>query len=427
MSSEQIESLGYRVTTTIIPAHQQAAEDAVAQMPDDHSERLRVGAVTMDSATGAVTSMYGGPDYLQIQRNAATQDIAQAGSTFKPFALIAGLERGIGLGTEYLGNNDMEFDGFDRPVRNFNGQNFGVIDLVRATQSSVNTAYVQLGLEVTPQAVMETAVRAGLPDDTLGLAANPSNVLGSASPHVIDMAAAYGTIAAGGNYAEPFMVQMVTDSAGEVVYEHQAEPERVFAEDVMADTAYAMQQVVRFGSGEYANQLGRPLAGKTGTSNENRSAWFVGFSPQIVGAVALYQVGEDGSAEQIEPFGDFSQITGSTIPTRVWTWMMEPILEDMEVVEFPPRANVGTDRLLAPPEPTTSPTPSPTPTPTATVPSPEPSTPPPAPEPSTPPPPAPEPEPDPEPEPEPEPPAPEPEPDPEPEPEPEQPQQPEEP
>ena len=418
VSTEQIESLGYRVTTTIVPSHQQAAEEAVAEMPDDHSERLRVGTVTLDSATGAVTSMYGGPDYLQIQRNAVTQDIAQAGSTFKPFALIAGLERGIGLGTEYLGNNDMEFEGFDRPVRNFNGQNFGVIDLVRATQSSVNTAYVQLGLEVTPQVVMETAVRAGLPEGTLGLAPNPSNVLGSASPHVIDMASAYGTIAAGGNYTEPYMVQTVTDSSGDVVYEHEAQPERIFAEDVMADTAYAMQQVVRFGSGSYANELGRPLAGKTGTSNENRSAWFVGFSPQIVGAVALYQVGEDGSAEQVEPFGDFSQITGSTIPTRVWTWMMEPIFADMEVVEFPPRANVGTDRLLAPPEPTTSPTPSPTPT--ATVPSPEPSTPPPAPEPE----PEPEPE-EPEPEPEPEPSTPPPPPEPEdPDTAPEQPEEP---
>ena len=420
VSQEQIESLGYRVTTTVIPEHQRAAEEAVAQMPEGHSENLRVGAVTMDSATGAVTSMYGGADYLEIQRNAATQDVAQAGSTFKPFALIAGLERGIGLGTEYLSNSGMEFEGFDRPVRNFNDRDYGEIDLVAATRNSVNTTYVQLGLEVTPQVVMETAVRAGLPEDTLGLAANPSNVLGSASPHVIDMASAYSTIAAGGNRTEPFLVQSVTDSSDEVVYEHEAEPEQVFDEGVMADTAYAMQQVVRSGSGEFANQIDRPLAGKTGTSNENRSAWFVGFSPQIVGAVALYQVGEDGSAEQIEPFGDFSQITGSTVPVRIWTWMMEPILAGMDVVEFPPRANVGEDRPLRPPVPTTSPTPSPTPT--ATVPSPEPSPPPapepepepePEPDPPAPPPPPPEPDPEPDPDPEPSPPPPEPDPDPE--------------
>ncbi|MFN3865574.1 MAG: transglycosylase domain-containing protein [Demequina sp.] len=388
-SQEEIESLGYRITTTIVPEHQRAAEDAVAEMPDDHADNLRVAAVTMDAATGGITSMYGGPDYLEIQRNAVTQDIAQAGSTFKPFALIAGLERGIGLGTEYLSNNEMEFEGFERPVRNFGGVDYGVIDLVRATQSSVNTSYVQLGLEVTPQVVMDTAIKAGIPEDTRGLEPNPSNVLGSASPHALDMVHAYATIANGGVRTEPYMVQTVTDSGGDVVYEHEVEGERVFADDVIADTTYALQQVVEFGSGEYANRIGRPLAGKTGTSNENRSAWFVGFSPQIVGSVSLYQVGEDGSAEQITPFGGFSQITGSTIPSRVWTWMMEPILEPMEVVDFPPRANVGEVREIAPPAPSPSPTPTetttppPAPEPEPEEPEPEPEEPEPAPEPTT--------------------------------------------
>ncbi|WP_084038997.1 transglycosylase domain-containing protein [Demequina sp. NBRC 110053] len=372
VSQEEIESLGYRVTTTIVPEHQDAAEAAVAEMPDDHADNLRVAAVTVDSATGAITSMYGGEDYLEIQRNAVTQDVAQAGSTFKPFALIAGLERGIGLESQYLGNNDMEFEGFDRPVRNFGGVSYGVIDLVKATQSSVNTAYVGLNEDVTPQATMETAIAAGVPEDTLGLDSNPSNVLGSASPHAIDMASAYATLAAGGIRTDPYMVASVTDAQGEVVFEHEDTSERVFAEDVMADTTYAMQQVVRFGSGSYAGEsIDRPLAGKTGTSNENRSAWFVGFSPQIVGAVSLYQVGEDGSAEQITPFGGFDQITGSTIPTRVWTWMMEPILADMEVVDFPPRANVGSATSIEPSAPP-SPTPSPTPEETTTEPEPEP-------------------------------------------------------
>lgn len=408
-SQEEVESLGYRITTTIVPEHQRAAEEAVAEMPDDHADNLRVAAITMDATTGAITSMYGGPDYLEIQRNAVTQDIAQAGSTFKPFALIAGLERGISLDTTFLSNNEMEFEGFDRPVRNFGGVDYGYIDLVRATQSSVNTAYVQLGLEVTPQVVMDTAIRAGLPEDTLGLEPNPSNVLGTASPHAVDMASAYATIASGGVRTESFMVQSVTDAAGDSVYEHEVESERIFEEDVMADTTYAMQQVVEFGSGEYANQIDRPLAGKTGTSNENRSAWFVGFSPQIVGSVSLYQVGEDGSAEQITPFGGFDQITGSTIPSRVWTWMMEPIFEDMEVVDFPPRADVG-ERLNPPAPP---PEPSPTPSETEVEPT-EPARPP-------------EPE-QPEPEPEPEEPEPEPEPEePAPSPEPSQPAQPDEP
>ena len=387
ITREEIESLGYRIVTTIVPEHQQAAEDAVAQMPEDHADNLRVAAVTVDAATGAITSMYGGPDYLEIQRNAVTQDVAQAGSTFKPFALIGALERGIGLGSEYVANNEMEFEGFDRPVRNFGGVNFGVVDLVKATQDSINTAYVGLNEDVTPQVTMETAIKAGLPEDTLGLDANPANVLGTASPHALDMANAYATIASGGLRTEAYLVQSMTDVAGETVYEREVEPERVFSEDVMADTTYAMQQVVEYGSGTTAKELGRPLAGKTGTSNDNRSAWFVGFSPQIVGAVSLYQVGEDGSVEEITPFGGYSQITGSTVPASIWTWMMGPILEPMEVLEFPARANVGTDNLYTNPTPSPSPTPTPTPTPEETTeePDPEPTTEEPDPEPTTPP------------------------------------------
>nr|WP_284328192.1 transglycosylase domain-containing protein [Demequina litorisediminis] len=122
ISRDEIESQGYRVTTTIIPAHQESTEAAVAEMPDDHAENLEAAAVTIDATTGAITSMYGGADYLERQRNAVTQDVAQAGSTFKPFALVSALEQGIGLESRYLANNEMEFDGFDQPVRNFGGR-----------------------------------------------------------------------------------------------------------------------------------------------------------------------------------------------------------------------------------------------------------------------------------------------------------------
>lgn len=367
VTRQEIETRGFKITTTINPEHQADIEAAVAQIPEGADPNMRVAALTMDPTTGAVTSMYGGADYLTIQRNAVTQDIAQAGSTFKPFALIAGLERGIGLGTEYIANDGMEFPGFKEPVNNFMHQDYGKIDLIKATQSSVNTAYVQLGQEVGPQAVMETAIRAGLPEDTVGLDANLNNVLGTASPHAIDMASAYATIANGGIRTEPFMVVKVLEGDGSEFYTHEVVAKRVFDADVMADTAYAMQQVVKYGSGQYASSIDRPLAGKTGTANENKSAWFVGFAPNMVGAVALYQVGEDGSAQEITPFAGFSQITGSTIPARVWTWMMEPILAELPVVDFPPRANVGTDRKIPlPPKPSPTPTPTPTPSPTPT-------------------------------------------------------------
>ncbi|WP_159449693.1 transglycosylase domain-containing protein [Demequina sp. NBRC 110057] len=374
ISRDEIESQGYRVTTTIIPSHQEAAEAAVADMPDDHADNLEVAALTVDAATGAITSMYGGEDYLERQRNAVTQDVAQAGSTFKPFALIAGLESGIGLESRYLANNNMEFPGFDNPVRNFGGESYGWVDLVEATEKSINTAYVGLNEDVTPQATMETAIRAGLPEDTLGLEANLSNVLGSASPHAIDMATAYATLASGGVKHDSYIIASVKDKDGEAVYEPDTDGERVFSEDVMADTTYAMQQVVENGSGRTASELGRPIAGKTGTSNDNKSAWFVAFTPQIVGAVSLYQVGEDGSVEDITAFGGYSQITGSTVPADIWTEMMGPILDEYEVVEFPERADVGeTQNAWTPaPAPEPSVTPSATPEPSETTEAPEP-------------------------------------------------------
>ncbi|NYI39915.1 transglycosylase domain-containing protein [Demequina lutea] len=362
-TQEDIETQGLSIVTTIQPAAQQSIEAAVAQMPTGAAPNLRVAAVTMDPTTGAITGMYGGADYLTIQSNAVTQDIAQAGSTFKPFALVAALESGISLNSVYDGNTNRTVPGFDSPVHNFLGVNFGNINLIQATAYSVNTVYTQLNVDVGPDKTREVAIKAGIPENTAGLDANPSNVLGSASPHAIDLASAYSTYATGGLSTQPFMVASVTDSKGNLYYEHQTTPKRVFAEDVMADATYAMQQVVNLngGSGHFAAQLGRPIAGKSGTSDANRSAWFVGFTPQQVGVVGMYQVGPNGEAEEITPFGGFRQITGGSIPSRIWTWMMGPIVKDQPVVDFPARANIGKANTSTP---SSSPTPSPSPSPT---------------------------------------------------------------
>jgi membrane peptidoglycan carboxypeptidase len=380
ITQEEIETRGYQVVSTIDAPTQAAVVAGVATIPEDHAPNLRVAALTMDPNTGAITGMYGGADYLTIQRNAVTQDIAQAGSTFKPFALVAALEKGMSLGTVYNGDQPKEVPGFERPVRNFGGVSYGDIDLVSATQSSVNTVYVQLNNDVGPDATREVAVRAGIPEDTAGLEDNASNVLGTASPHALDLASAFSTFATGGFATDPFIVARVLDSTGATLYEAEPLRVQVFEADVMADANYALQQVVASsrGSGRFAQELGRPIAGKTGTSNENRSAWFVGYTPQVVGVVGLYQVGPNGEAEEITPFGGFDQITGGSVPVRLWTAMMGPILSPLEIVDFPPRANIGVATSPSPspspspsaspsPSPSLEPTPIPTPTPTPTV------------------------------------------------------------
>src|SRR5690625_315883 len=198
----------------------------------------------MDPNSGAIVALYGGPDFVSQSRNAATQDVAQAGSTFKPFTLVAALEDDIPLSTTYPSYTPMEIEGFDRPVNNYDSFNRGTIDLVEATEQSVNTTYALLNVEVGPEKSVQAAVDAGLPEDTAGLAPVPSNVLGPASPHPIDMARAYATFAAQGVRHEPHIVAEVRDAEGNTIFTADTSGEEVFEPDVMAEATYAMTKVI---------------------------------------------------------------------------------------------------------------------------------------------------------------------------------------
>ncbi len=410
-----IDTGGLQVVTTYDPAVQDAVEAGVAEeMPDEDdtdgeplSPGLRVGAVSIDPTTGAVRGMYAGED-LTEQQNSVTAGIAEAGSTFKPYTLVAALEAGIPLTETFNGNSGRYFDSYgDTPVRNFGGTNYGTVDLVEATANSVNTAYVELNEEVGPEATRDVAVRAGLPDNTVGLEDFVSNVLGASSPRVIDQAQAFSTFAAQGVRREWHVVASVTAPNGSVLFEPDTAGTEVVDPDVMANATYAMTQVVEQGSGREARALDRPVAGKTGTSSDARSAWFIGYTPQLVSAVALYQTGEDGEAETIEIPGTRT-VTGGSYPARIWTAIMAGALEGEEVLEFPDRVDMEPrERSPEPqqeqqeqdpepePEPpvvtvTAEPEPDPTPTPTETTEEPAPE-----PEPTVAPEPDPEPEPDP--------------------------------
>ena len=371
ISEEGLDVQGFKIVTTINPATQQAAVAAAATMPKDAPKNLRTAIVAVDPADGAILAMYGGPDYIKRPRNTVTQDEAQAASTFKPFTLIAALQNGESLRSRFSGRNHMTVPGFDKPVTNFANYNPGVIDLVRATAFSVNTVFAQLNVKIGPEKSREVAIRAGIPEKTRGLDAVPSFVFGSASPHPIDMAEAYATIASGGVRHQTFLVRSLVSLDGKSKYLGAGQGARVFQPDVIADTTYAMTQVVQLGSGKTARSLNRPIAGKTGSSNDNKSAWFIGFTPQIVAAVALYQEGKDGTAESITAFGGYSQITGGSVPTDIWTAFMRPVFAPMPIVQFPPRANVGVTVAPSPTStpsstPSSTPTPKPTPTPVVT-------------------------------------------------------------
>ncbi|MBI9114824.1 transglycosylase domain-containing protein [Sanguibacter suaedae] len=336
IDEDQLMTRGLSIVTTIDKPIQDAAEATAAEMPADAPANLKTAIVTIESSTGAYLALYGGKDFTADQLNAATMETAQAGSTFKPFTLLAAIESGKTLYDTYDGNSPRTFNGYT--VGNFGGSSFGQMTLEAATANSVNTVYVELNQEIGPEKTNEVAVRAGVPSDTDGIGENVlSNVLGTAFVNPVDMASAYATFAAQGTYIEPHILKFITELDGSPVYEASTSGTSVFDPADIAELTYALEGVVKNGSGDKALSLGVPVAGKTGTSQENKSAWFVGYTPQFSTAVSLYQTGEGGAKESIAPFGGYKQITGSSVPLDLWTSYMGKMLTNRPVVDFPER------------------------------------------------------------------------------------------
>ncbi|HET9657127.1 MAG TPA: transglycosylase domain-containing protein [Kineosporiaceae bacterium] len=406
-TERQIDTGGLKITTTF---NQKAIGQAIAAVHTKLGDRTKwpdgtqVALATIDPATGAVRAIYGGDG--NRDSNGASQDIVQAGSTFKPFTLIAALEgaragaggdptaqpstepnsggtfsRGtpLSLRSRFDSMSPMKVQG--TTFKNFGGEEFGMTDLVFATQHSLNTVYAQLNAQVGPEHTVDVATRAGVPAKTKDLIPNLANVLGTAAPHPIDMASAYATIAAQGVHHKWYVVAEVLEPNG-AKYTAAPKGESRFSPEVMADATFAMQSVVRGGTGAYAAGLGRPAAGKTGTSDSSKSAWFVGFTPQASTAVAMYRIGVGGAQEELKGFQGFSDknMTGGALPVRVWTEFMSQYLKGQPVKQFPPPVYGGQEQNGVPTTstatttetstvtdtPTTLPTPTETVTPTVT-------------------------------------------------------------
>jgi membrane peptidoglycan carboxypeptidase len=220
-----------------------------------------------------------------------------------------------------------------------------------------------VGTKIGSESVVAAARRAGIPDSVQVLA-TPSVVLGVSSPRVIDIASAFATFAAGGIYAKPHLVKRVIDGDGKLLYEFEPKSKRVFSEKVMADLSYALSGVVRNGTASSVLAgFPRPIAGKTGTSQDNASAWFTGYSPDLATSVAFFR---DTPEKQLTGIGGLNSITGGTFPARIWNVYMKRALAEYPISFFPRPAFVGGTRSVY------IDVASPTPTPTATSPVPNP-------------------------------------------------------
>jgi membrane peptidoglycan carboxypeptidase len=354
----EIETGGLRVVTTFKVKAQKAAIDAVTEeAPTENVEHLHIGLAAVVPDDGAVVAMYGGPDAVKQSFNDAIDAVPQAGSTVKPFTLTAAFENDISLKSRFWGNSPLDDPKLGQPVNNESDRDYGrYVDLLYATENSVNTAFVDLTLQVGPAKVMDAMIRAGIPENAPGLKPDGRVTLGTASISAVQMADAYATIAAQGKQTDWYTVRKVTDLSGAVRHEVEPEPEQVIDPDVTDEVTYAMTQVVENGTGQEARELDRPAAGKTGQA-EDRGSWFSGFTPQLAASVAYFKTdyaADEPSMLSLDGTGGLETFAGGQYPARTWTAFMKAALEGEEVLEFPERSEIGED---------VNPSPTPTPTP----------------------------------------------------------------
>ena len=346
----EIQRGGLHITSTFDRRAQRAAVRAVQDAgPQSATKGLRVGLAAVRPGTGEVIAMYGGKDFIDDQINNATRPFAQAGSTFKPFALAAATEAGIPLKSVWNGDSPATIKGYT--LTNYGDRSFGTITLLKATENSVNTAYVEVEDAVGVQAVADAALRAGVPADTPGLNLDQLDltfVLGTASPSGLSMANAYATFAAQGQRVTPTVIKEVRGPNDGLLY--SAEPQRstAFDPDVANTVTYALVRTVRSGTAFAAASIDRPAAAKTGTTDDNKSAWFVGYTPQLAAAVLMAKEDAEGLPISLSGTGGLGTVTGGSFPAAIWSAFMSAALADQPIEDFPDPPKSALEKLDCP-------------------------------------------------------------------------------
>ncbi len=332
------------VKTPLDTALQRHTEETLENMLRQHGRQYKAGqgAIVVMDVDGAVRTIVGGRDYGQSQFNRATGGLRQPGSSFKPFVYAAALTTNPKLRPNSIV--------VDRPIclGNWCPQNYGrsfagSMPLVSALARSINSIPVQMSVEIGKgnakagrAVIVDTAKRMGL---THPLADSSSLPIGAAEVTPIDMAASYAVFANGGKRADPYAAWEVRNSAGDVIYRHDRDtpPKQVLDTRVVQDMNFMLNKVVEEGTGKRAALEGIPVAGKTGTTNGYKDAWFVGYTGNLVASVWY---GNDDSTPM-------NEMTGGTLPAMTWHEVMNLAHQNLEIRPIPGASPANANRVAS--------------------------------------------------------------------------------
>lgn len=326
---ERFDSLfrgGLSIRTTLDPRLQKVADDAATRLPRGVPE---AAAVLMNPIDGDILAYHGGNDFNQNKFDLVAQSHRQPGSSFKTFALTAALLQHYSPDLIISGHSPCVFQisKFDKwTVHNFANEQFGSIPLRNALAHSVNCAFANLIMQyIRPEDAMDAAKKMGISST---LDPNPAIAIGGIRVGVnpLEMARAYGTLAAEGRRPEVRPILEVDDRNGKVLFADKARSEQVLPQNVARAATDVLEGVITNGTGRRAN-IGRPAAGKTGTTQAHRDAWFIGYTPQLVSAVWI------GHREGLIAMND---VTGGSVPAGIWRTIMLEATRNLPVLDFRP-------------------------------------------------------------------------------------------
>ncbi|MBI5700587.1 penicillin-binding protein 1A [Candidatus Saganbacteria bacterium] len=327
---EMVNKGGLRVYTTLDPNMQIAAEEAVKRFAEGEGPKYnfsQASLIAIDPRSGHIKAMVGGVDFVKSQFNRAVQAKRQPGSSFKPFIYAAAIEKGISPGT-VIEDKPISFKVYRNKwnprgswsPKNFDKKFHGNVTLQTALEKSLNIPAIQLLQDIGVSAAISIAQRMGI---TSRLEPALSLALGASEVTLYEMTSAFGVFANNGVRFEPVAITKIVDRNGNVIFQHEARGKRVLSDNVAAVMDEMMEGVILRGTG-VAGNIGRPAAAKTGTSQDFRDAWFVGFTPHLVCGV---WVGNDNNAHM-------KGVAEVAVCPRLWREFMSKAMGVYPAVDF---------------------------------------------------------------------------------------------